>query len=78
MLFLPMVLFVVLNDIFQSKKAESLNYSFFKTFLLKNVYIPEKSLGLLCHITQVLSLPANTENSAITQTGNALKCRVIE
>ena len=51
-----MVLFVVLNDIFQSKKAESLNYSFFKTFLLKTVYIPEKSLGLLCHITQVLSL----------------------
>lgn len=76
--FLPMVLFVLLNDIFQSKKADSLNYSFFKTFLFKNVYIPDKSLALLCYVTKVLSLPANTEDSAITQTGNALKCRVTE
>ena len=60
------------QHISMSNKGAPLNFSLFKTFLFKNVYISGISLGLLCHVIK-LYLASHIEDSIVIYIGNELK-----
>lgn len=59
-----------------SNKGVPLNFSFFRSFLFKNVYISGISLGLLCHVIKQY-LPSHIEDSVFIYIPNPLKILVV-